>query len=140
MTDRLKDPFFDYHAHLKLLPDYVLRDIARNDCAERDYRRQAVEVLVVRKSSLANHPELADLKAELDVELDGLQFEYPAPEEAPAKNSGPLVASVTTATMFSDGHVPETEPDVPPAPADPVPPQPQRTRKPKEPVDASPAE
>ncbi len=100
MTDHLKDPFFDYHAHLKVLPDYVLRDIARNDCAERDYRRQAVEVLVVRKSPLANSPELADLKAELDIELEGVQFEYPAFEEAPPKNSGPLVASVTTATMF----------------------------------------
>ena len=101
MNEHLKDPFFDYHQHLKVLPDHVLRDIARNDCADRDYRRQAVEILVVRKSVMANHPELSDLKAELDVELEGLQFEYPDPEEE-KQTSGPLVASVTTKTMFSD--------------------------------------
>ena len=107
MTDIKKDPFFDYHAHLKLLPDHVLRDIARNDCAEYDYRKQAVEVLVVRKSPLANHPELRELRDDLDVELEGVQFEYPAPEEVPP-SSGPLTASVTTKTMFGDISEPAT--------------------------------
>ncbi len=110
MNEHLKDPFFDYHAHLKVLPDHVLRDLARNDCAEWDYRKHAVEVLHVRKSPLVHHPDLHELRMELEAELDGLVFDHPdesaVVEPIPA-GPGPLVASVTTATMFSDGPIPE---------------------------------
>jgi hypothetical protein len=121
------DPFFDYFQHLKSLPDHVLRDIARNDCAEFDYRKQAVEVLVVRKSPLANHPELREFRDVLDAELDGLQFEYPAESEFIPKTvtAGPLTASVTTKTMFGEApslvtEIKKTEPspnfpDAPPS-------------------------
>lgn len=114
MNEHLKDPFFDFHAHLKLLPDHVLRDLARNDCAGWDYRKHAVEVLHVRKSPMVYHPDLKELHAELEAELDGLIFDHPDLSVTNAPNlpslqtvTGPLVASVTTATMFSDGPVAE---------------------------------
>lgn len=87
------DPLFDNFSHLKTFPDHILRDIARNDCAEHAYRKHAVEILVVRKSPLAAHPDLQALVRELNIELEGIQFEYPDP------GPGPLVASVTTETV-----------------------------------------
>ena len=90
------DPLFDNFAHLKTFPDHILRDIARNDCAEHDYRKHAVEILVVRKSPLVKHPDLQPFVHELYVELDGIPFEYPDP------GPGPLVAGVTTKTMFAN--------------------------------------
>lgn len=95
-----QDLWDDRDAHLKEFPDHLLFDIARNDSAQRPYRRHAVEILVVRKSPKVKHPDLADLVAELEIELDGIQFEYPAPS-----GSGPLVASVTTETMMQDASV-----------------------------------
>lgn len=93
MTDIQKDPFFDYHAHLKLLPDTVLRDIALNDCAGHDYRKGAVEVLLGRKSPIVKHPDLQRFVTELNAELDGIEFEHPD------LGPGPLVASITTETL-----------------------------------------
>lgn len=92
-----QDLWDDRDAHLKEFPDHLLFDIARNDSAQRPYRRHAVEILVVRKSPRVKHPDLADLVAELEIELDGIQFEHPAPS-----GPGPLVASVTTASMQAD--------------------------------------
>ena len=109
------DPLFDNFAHLKTFPDHILRDIARNDCAEHDYRKHAVEILVVRKSPLAKHPDLQSFVDELDVELEGIQFEHPD------LGPGPLVAGVTTKTMFADDLVTsiqkiEPSPNFPDAP------------------------
>lgn len=91
------DPWNDYDAHLKEFPDQVLFDVARNESAQRPYRRHAVEILVTRKSPRVKHPDLQDLVKELEIELDGIQFEYPA-----AQGPGPLVASVTTDTMWAN--------------------------------------
>jgi hypothetical protein len=93
------DPFFDGYRHLRPLSSEILRDLARNECAPRDYRKAAVELLVDRKSPFVKHADLFGLVQELEVELDGIQFEFPAPEPGP----GPLTTSITTATMFSDG-------------------------------------
>ena len=139
------DPLFDNFAHLKTFPDHLLRDIARNDCADHDYRKLAVEILVVRKSPLVKHPDLQPFVHELYVELDGIPFEYPDP------GPGPLVAGVTTETMFADGVVgdaPEPDPEIssaeplvesePEIPQESVPEpeiiqaKPKRQRKPKE--------
>ena len=101
------NPFFDHYAHLKTFPDHILRDLARNEAAPHDYRKFAVELLVNRKSPFAKHPDLFRFVTELEVELDGIVFEHPAP------SSEPMKASVTTTTMFSDGpvvDVPEPEP------------------------------
>jgi hypothetical protein len=100
------NPFFDFYAHLRSFPDPILRDLARNESAPHDYRKYAVELLVNRKSPFAKHPDLREFVTELEVELDGIVFEHPAP------GPGPLVASITTATIFSDG-VEEENPTAP---------------------------
>lgn len=91
----MTDPFDDKGIHLKGFPDSTLLDIARNGAAQRDYRLTAVEILKVRKSPRINHPDIQDLVRELEIELDGIVFENPAP-------SGALKASVTTKTMAED--------------------------------------
>ncbi len=143
-----RDPFDDNCAHLATFPDHILRDIATNECAQHDYRKHAVEVLLVRKSPLVQHPDLRIFVDELEVELDGIEFDHPAPEDAP----GPLTASVTTETMFSDPPpVPEevfetleeikelteditgADPIVPTESSSPVPTRaPRKSRKPKD--------
>lgn len=129
-----RDPFADNSAHLKTFPDHVLLDIARNDAAQKPYRLLAVEILQVRKSPLIKHPDIQFLVSELEIELDGIVFEHPAPG-----GPGPMTSGVTTKTMFSDGPVVENETkgetDVPPTEPTPVLPQPKAktTRKPKEP-------
>lgn len=156
----MTDPFDDKGIHLKGFPDSTLLDIARNGAAQRDYRLTAVEILKVRKSRHINHPDIQGLVQELEIELDGIEFEHPAP-------SGALTASVTTKTMAEDVEVidntpargksiptqniiirpggfievPESEEaqtDVPPTEPETIStePKPRRTRKPKEPVDA----
>jgi hypothetical protein len=153
-----RDPFADNAQHLKTFPDHVLLDIARNDAAQKPYRLLAVEILQVRKSPKLTHPEIQHLVNELEIELDGIVFEHPAP------GPGPLTSSVTTTTMFADGPIIENEPeessdlppeaafiptttidrlpkvpDVPPPPPSvPTEPKPPRTRKKKkDPVNAS---
>ena len=114
-----RDPFESNNAEIKTFPDHVLLDIARNGAAQQPYRLLAVEILQVRKSPLIKHPDIHSLVSELEIELDGIVFEYPA-----SKGPGPLTASVTTATMFSDGPIdngftgfdfPEEVVDVPPS-------------------------
>lgn len=100
-----QDPWNDHNAHLKDMPDQVLFDVARNESAQRPYRRHAVEILVTRKSPRVKHPDLQDLVKELEIELDGIQFEYPA-----AQGVGPLVASVTTDSMFGEPIWPTPDP------------------------------
>jgi hypothetical protein len=138
-----RDPFEDNSQHLRTFPDHVLLDIARNDAAQKPYRLLAVEILQVRKSPLIKHPDIQFLVSELEIELDGIVFEHPAPS-----GPGPLTSSITTATMFADGPVIENESSdslsevieiVPTTDPSPVPSEPEKphTRKPKEPVDAS---
>jgi hypothetical protein len=111
----MTDPFDDKYRHLKDFPDHVLRDLGRNDSAQRDYRKRAVEILLVRKSAYAKHDDLRELVYEIEAELDGVQFEYPAPEVVvePVKPSGPLVAAVTTKTLFGSDIVENEEPHAP---------------------------
>jgi hypothetical protein len=102
-----KDPFFDYHLHLLQLQDYVLRDLARNGAADRSYRKNAVEILRNRKSPFVRHEDLRELLEEIEAELEGIQYDFPAPVEEVKKESstGAPSASITTATMFGDGEV-----------------------------------
>lgn len=130
----MTDPFDDKGIHLKGFPDSTLLDIARNGAAQRDYRLTAVEILKARKSRYINHPDIQGLVHELEIELDGIEFEHPAP-------SGALKASVTTKTMSEDIEVidngtPEDAIDVPPTESEAAPAKPKKTRKPKEPIDA----
>jgi hypothetical protein len=94
-----RDPFAETCTEIKTFPDHVVLDIARNDAAPRPYRLLAVEILQVRKSPLIKHPDIQFLVSELEIELDGIVFEHPAP------GPGALKASVTTETMFADGPI-----------------------------------
>ena len=98
----MTDPFDDHNAHLKPFPDSILRDIARNGSAPHDYRKAAVELLLNRKSPLAQHEDLREFVWELEAEMEGIQLEFPAPAEEVKQEEkpGPLRASVTTKTMF----------------------------------------
>ena len=103
-----KDPFFDYYQHQLSLPDHILRDLARNECAEKSYRKNAVEILRNRKSPYVRHEDLRDLLEEIEAELEGIQFEFPAPSEdvvAAPPSPGPLTAGVTTKTMFGSEEI-----------------------------------
>jgi hypothetical protein len=89
----------DSNRHLRTLTAEVLRDIARNSSCPHQYRLAAVEALVGRRSPYTAHPDLIGLVAELNDELQGVQFEFPVPIPA---GSGPLSASVTTKTMHAE--------------------------------------
>jgi hypothetical protein len=86
----------DRFEQLQHLPDNILFDMARNESAAHNFRLFAVELLVVRKSPRIKHPDIRGLVEELEIELDGIEFEHPAP------GPGPMVASVTTATMWAE--------------------------------------
>lgn len=94
MPISLRDPWLDAASSLQSFPDHVLLDIARNDSAEHRYRKLAVQVLIDKKSPRVKHPDIQHLVRELEVELDGIEFEHPAP------SAGPLVASITTETLY----------------------------------------
>ena len=128
---KYSDPFFDGNRHLLALPDSTLRDLARNECTTRDYKKFAVELLLSRKSPYAQHEDLRELVQELEVELDGIQFEFPAPsDERPETNSAPS-ASFTTKSMFGDEEpIDNTE--------HPAARKPTREKKPKPPVKEEP--
>lgn len=135
-TQPTVDPFGKDFSHLRAFPDHVLLDIARNGSAQREYRLLSVEILQGRKSPKIKHPDIQDLVRELEIELDGIVFEHPAP-------SGALKASVTTKTMAEDVEVidntfpdPEVAPIVPPSePETTVPSKSKKKHIPKEPVD-----
>jgi hypothetical protein len=90
---KVVDPFEDFGKHLVSFPDATLRDLARNDAAPHNYRKQAVEVLYGRKSPYLKHQDLQPFVHELEIELDGIQFDHPAPSE-------PMRASVTTQSLY----------------------------------------
>lgn len=96
------DPFGKDFSHLRAFPDHVLLDIARNGSAQHDYRLLSVEILQGRKSPKIKHPDIQELVHELEIELDGIVFENPAP------SSGALTASITTKTM-QEGEVVDME-------------------------------
>jgi len=93
------DPF-DNLAYVRTFPDAALRDIGRNESCSREYRKLAVEVLLNRKSSYANHTDLREFVEEIGIELEGIQTEYPAPQPIVETSTGPLTASVTTASLY----------------------------------------
>ncbi len=96
------DPFGKDFSHLRAFPDHVLFDIARNGSAQHDYRLLSVEILLGRKSPKIKHPDIQELVHELEIELDGIVFDNPAP------GSGALTASITTKTM-QEGEVVDME-------------------------------
>jgi hypothetical protein len=89
--------------HLGHLPGPILRDIARNDSAPREWRRAAVELMLDRKCPEVNHPDLAELLREVKAQREAKDevqsivesaIEQPLEDDTPAP--GPFVASFTT--------------------------------------------
>lgn len=78
----------------KNFPDSALLDIARNGSAQKEYRLLAVEILQARKSEKLKHPDIQHLVQDLEIELEGIVFEHPAP------GPGALKAGVTTRTLY----------------------------------------
>ena len=105
MTLSKRDPWADNAASLRTFPDHVLVDIARNDAAQHDYRKLATEVLWNRKSPRIQHPDLQPFVRELEIELDGIVFDHPAP-------GNPLIASITTETMSREDVLPALQSEV----------------------------
>ncbi len=99
MTLSKRDPWADNAASLRTFPDHVLVDIARNDAAQHDYRKLATEVLWNRKSPRIQHPDLQPFVRELEIELEGVIFDHPAP-------GNPLIASITTESMSREDVLP----------------------------------
>lgn len=106
MTLSTRNPWEYNSAAIREYPDHVLLDIARNDAAQHDYRKLAVEVLVNRKSPKIKHPDLAPFVHELQIELDGIIFDHPAP-------GNPLIASITTESLnATENHQNSISPDL----------------------------
>lgn len=105
--------------HLGHLPGPILRDIARNDSAPREWRRAAVELMLDKKCPEVNHPDLADLLREVRAQHDAKDevqsivesaIEGPLddmPDVVEAHESqrpvtGPFTASFTTHSLYQD--------------------------------------
>lgn len=99
-----RDPWQDNAASLRTFPDHVLVDIARNDAAQHDYRKLAVEVLANRKSPKVKNPEFRPFLDELEIELEGIVFNHPAPSSFAA-----MTASITTDTLYGSQPIDNTE-------------------------------
>lgn len=56
--------------HLAGLSAEVLRDLARNEAASKEWRKAAVELLIKKQHAFANHPELRELAYEIKAEED----------------------------------------------------------------------
>lgn len=54
--------------HLGHLSPEVLRDLARNEAASKEWRKAAVEFLLLKQHAHANHPELRELVFEIRAE------------------------------------------------------------------------
>lgn len=77
----------------------VLRDLARNESASKEWRKAAVELLLERRHPHANHPELRELvyeiKAEKEAKTEVEALAAEANQEAPFANDQTVEAIVT---------------------------------------------
>src|SRR5271155_1170530 len=68
--------------HLSGLSAEVLRDLARNEAASKEWRKAAVELLIKKQHVFANHSDLRELKMEIQaeeearVEVEALAHQY----------------------------------------------------------------
>jgi hypothetical protein len=99
--------FSQRDAHLGHLPGPILRDIARNESAPREWRKAAIELMLDKHCPEVNHPDLLSLLLEVKAhreakdEVQSLvesQIEQPL-EDAP---TGPFKASFTTQSQTKD--------------------------------------
>lgn len=96
--------------YIRHLPGDALLSIARNDSANRDYRRAAVELLIDGKHPQAKHPELAITVSEIMAERAAKGEVVALVEEATGQelpeNGHALKAGVTTASLMQSEPAP----------------------------------
>ncbi len=103
-------------AHLGHLPGPILRDIARNDAAPREWRKAAIELMLEKNFPEVNHPDLRGLLQEVKSEReakDEVQSIVESAIEGPLDQvfrssgsenvpTGPFQASFTTKSLNQD--------------------------------------
>jgi hypothetical protein len=98
-------------AHLGHLPGFILRDIARNDAAPREWRKAAVEIMLEKGCAEVSHPELAELLREVKAHHEAKSevqsivesaIESPLDDHVSQKQAGPFSAGFTTQSLYQD--------------------------------------
>ena len=107
------------HDQLSNATSEVLRDLGRNEAADRTWRKAAVKKLIEKNHPYMNHPDFRELRLEIKEEEDGLhevesiiaQVEEKVAEVVPVQKvdvpeqakedepSGPFKASFTTKNL-----------------------------------------
>jgi|SRR5580693_654566 hypothetical protein len=98
-------------AHLGHLPGEILRDMARNESAPKEWRKAAVQIMLDKKIPYTSHPDIAWLVQEIQAESEArdevesivetaiegpIQVHNAVPAQVP---TGPFKASFTTANQ-----------------------------------------
>jgi len=99
--------------HLSTLTAEVLRDLGRNESADWSWRKGAVAILMDKKHPFAYHPDLKEIRREIEEELEAYHeveslvaqtVEEPSVKrevvpDAKEETPGPFKASFTTKDM-----------------------------------------
>jgi hypothetical protein len=105
--------------HLSTATSEVLRDLGRNEAADRTWRKASIKILMEKNHPYANHPDFRELRNEIKEEeaarhevesLVAQTIEEPVvkrevvpdkepPKQAEEEPSGPFKASFTTKSM-----------------------------------------
>jgi hypothetical protein len=101
--------------HLSVLTAEVLRDLGRNEGADRTWRKAAIKMLIEKNHPYMNHPDFRELRLEIreeeearhevesliaQVEENPVVQKLDKPEQAPVEEpQGPFKASFTTKDM-----------------------------------------
>lgn len=107
-AQRLYDQRAEQIGHL---PAQILLDLARNEAANRDWRKAAVQFLLDGKHPQAGHPELAGFVAEIQQEKTASN-DVQAVVEAAIEDEFPGApsASVTTSSLWQDAVIENATP------------------------------
>jgi hypothetical protein len=95
----------DRYEQLGHLEESQLLHLARNEAASVEYRYTAVEIMLKKGFQAVNHPDLVGLKAQISDKSEPVEVEHESEIAPVGEESGPLKASVTTETLFSDNNV-----------------------------------
>lgn len=98
--DNKQKMFEQRYEHIGHLPGPILRDIARNESAPREWRKAAIELMLDKGCPEANHPDFLSLLLEVKSQReakDEVQSIVESAIEAPLDDApGPFKASFTT--------------------------------------------
>ena len=104
-----KQQFADRCDHLGHLPSYILRDLARNDAAPREWRKAAIELMLDKGYKEVNHPDLLGLLVEVQHQREAKEEVQAIVESA---IEGPLEDHAVTIQEIQDfaAALPKPEP------------------------------